>query len=197
MPKFLRDNPTLVFGLVLPLILILVFVAANAIQNIGGSPPKYAVIFQNNNINTNNPVITVENNKIKLTYYANSGYYYQPQIYYYDPVKNTAHQIAVNMPVAVVTCSKNPSACDKNLIIPIPVPELDSLKLDTSTISPDGFQFVTTEARPSTLLEGLFFFDGSYRNSAVLQKGSYRVLIPQNNYYGGLRFLAWVIPNDK
>ena len=45
MKKFIRDNPTIAFGLGLPLLLVAVFLAISGIPALLVAPPQYEVLY--------------------------------------------------------------------------------------------------------------------------------------------------------
>lgn len=202
MQKFIRENPTLAFGLGLPLLIVLVFMAAAVLPELGATPPRYAVVFATNYYpnNNNGLAIGVLNHKAHITAAGENNYYTKPGLYIFDPAKNSVREIVYSLPPELSPCiPKARPDCQKPVyrITPVSVPELEALTLDNSPVSPDGYVFSGFDSSyPHDFLLGGLFYSGSYQTGLVLKKGNYKVHVPQVNniYYGANpQFIGWVI----
>ena len=203
MKKFIRDNPTLAFGLGLPLLIVLVFMVAAMLPRIGAITPKYAVVFATNYTPNQYPgqrgvVIRIENKKAHVVYIGENNYYNVPKLYLFDPAKDSIREIPITLPLSLTTtcvykvqadCSQHDSA----KITPISVPELEPLQLDASTIAPDGYEFTNYyDSYSRDPFFGGLFFGSSYHSGVALKKGSYSVEVPHTEPYGNAQFIGWV-----
>lgn len=199
MKKFLAENPTLAFGLALPLLIVAVFLGAAALSDMGATPPKYGVLFSNSYYpNNEGVVITIENKKAHVVYIGEQ-YMTPPKFYLYTPSSGEVREIAVTVPPEIVNtthtvCCLDPKKPKK--ITPLSVPELEKLTLYNPGTAPDGYEFRGYDSYSSALDGGLIFGRGSYHSGAILQKGGHKVIIPQSQggyYYGGSSTLiGWV-----
>ncbi len=198
MKKFIRENPTLAFGLGLPLLIVAVFLAAAEVPQLGAPPPQYAVVFATNYSQGNRSInIRVENGKASVTAIGENGYYNMPRLYVFTPATGRLREIHITLPpelAAARPCCNN-TGKDTGKITPIRVPELEALTLDNSSVAPDGYEFSGYEGYSRGIMSGLFF-GGSYHNDAVLKKGHYKMHLPQTEgqYYGAPPyFIGWVV----
>jgi hypothetical protein len=199
MKQFLKENPTLAFGLGLPVLLVIVFVVGAGLPNLFATPPKYDVVFATNYYD--NPAegfrIHVTNGKATVNFTGNS-YCNTPQLYRYNVAAGSVKRIDIQVPQGVCSSNYNADAQkDKSRVVAISVPELEALKLDDSNPAPDGYQFSQGDGYyNSGILPSLFFSRSYSYNEPVLRKGSYRVRMPlENNSYGyyNTHFIGWVV----
>jgi hypothetical protein len=117
------------------------------------------------------------------TYYNNNV----PHLYRYNVKNNSVQEIALS------------SKSDENKEWhEFSVPEIKSLKLDSNSKAPDGYEFAGQNGYYSG---GGFFFPfggGSYRDGMSIVKNGRAVAIPQmtnNRYYYGsdVKLLGWVV----
>jgi hypothetical protein len=190
MKSFIRNNPTIAFGLGLPLLLVLVMLLASGVAGVMVNPPKYDVIYMTGYNDYNNGArIQVVGNKAQITYSNTNNYAPQaPRIWHYSAKTGAAKEIPLLIPPELLKQTPPSSGV-------IPLPELDALQLDASTISPDGYEFQTAGYGGSEPFSP-FIFSSRYRNEAVLYKQGNRVRLPNSdsNYYSNnTRFIGWVV----
>jgi len=201
MKAFLRENPTIAFGLGLPLLLVVAFLLISGIPTLLVAPPEYDVLYATNSYGYAPGVqFSVVNNKVQVVYQGSSLGYQQPRLWRYNPKTGAVREIAIMLPPGLAPPSPTqpvtPEATAK--MTPIEVPELASLTVDASSIAPDGYEFrAGPNGYPGDIFDGLFW-GGRYRNDAVLTKSgrSIRVPIPGGGEYSYLptRFIGWVVP---
>ena len=81
-------------------------------------------------------------------------------------------------------------------VTPITVPDLAALKVDSSSIAPDGYRFSTGadgySGRPFT---GLFYSSRYGYQAELIKDGrSFRLPNTDGDYYGNaVRFIGWVV----
>lgn len=198
MKEFLKNNPSLVFGLGLPLLLVGVFLLAAGIPNLMATPPKFDVVFAtnyNDHSGGEGVRIRTENGRAHVTFVGECVYCGAPEIYYYQASTKSIRRIPIDIPPEVKTEKQNPA--NKNRITAISVPELEKLKLNDANPAPDGYEFQTGDNyySGSGLLPSLFFSRSYNYNEPVLKKDGYRLRMPMGkNYYSSynVRFIGWV-----
>jgi hypothetical protein len=201
MKSFLRENPTIAFGLGLPLLLVAVFLLVSGIPALFVAPPQYDVLYATNFFGYAPGVqISVVNKKVQVAYQGNSlGYQQQPRFWRYNPKTGAVREIAITLPANLTPPAPaqmiNPEANSK--VTAIEVPEVADLTVDSSSIAPDGYEFrAGGNGNPGEFFGGLFW-GSRYRNEAVLAKNGRSVHLPTPGgaeyYYFPTRFIGWVV----
>ena len=86
MKTFLRENPTIAFGLGLPLLLVVAFLLVSGIPALLVAPPQYDVLYATEYNNFPNGMqISVVNQKVQVIYQGNSVGYQRPHLWRYRP----------------------------------------------------------------------------------------------------------------
>ena len=199
MKKFIRDNPTIAFGLGLPLVLVVVFLLISGIPNVVVDDPQYDLLFASQYNNYSNGIqISVVRNRVQVVYLGSTYINQRPRIWRYNPKSGAVKEIAYVLPPGLTP--PNPSApvstTPTNNIV-IEVPDLDGVNVDSSSIAPDGYEFNTGNNRYSGNVFGGLFYSSRYRNDAVLIKHGRQVRVPNpdGQYYGyNNHFIGWVVP---
>ncbi len=195
MKQFLRDNPTLVFGLGLPILLVAVFALAAKFSSLDTVPPHYSVLYTVGNYNNPTGIqIHVVNQKATVDYVGTGYYGNGTRLFLYNPMEKTLHEIRLPHPPGL-TAQMHKGDVDNHTITHLDIPELANLKLDGSFESPDGYSLTTDNYSSGGGLLTELFIGGRYRSALVLKKGNYAVNIPDNqNYYNNPQTVGWVIP---
>jgi hypothetical protein len=197
MKKFLRENPTIAFGLGLPLLLVIVFLLVSGIPSLLVAPPKYDVLYATGYYEYQNGVqISVVNQKVEVVYQGIVRSSRKPRIWRYNPKTGAVKEIGYVLPAGLpLAGGKRPTTEELTQTTPIDIPDLKGLKVDSSSISPDGYEF-SAGSRYSRNVFGGLFYPSSYRREAVLTKNgrSIRLPNPASTYYAGnTRFIGWVV----
>ncbi len=198
MKSFLRDNPTIAFGLGLPLLLVAAFLLISGIPALLVAPPKYDVLYATEYNNYPNGVqISVVDRKIQVVYQGSSAGYQRPRLWRYSPKTGGVQEIPIMLPPGLTPPGQRPAAPDAAAkITAIDVPDLDGLTIDSSSVAPDGYQFSPgTNGYSGDVFTGLFY-SSRYRNEAVLTKKGRSIRLPNaaNMYYSNnTRFIGWVV----
>ncbi len=191
MRRFIKNNPTIVFGLGFPLLIVAVFAVIHNMSSALVSPPKYEVVFAIDY--DSNFRIEIENKKAQLKFYGNNiDYIRLPRIFQYNPKTKTAKEMFLSLPKELDSIGDSDR---KFRVVKINVPELESLILDNSTNSPDGYQFKVGDYNNSGILTS--FYSRSYHNNIMLVKDgfSHRISDLANvDYWNRAQFIGWVIP---
>ena len=89
MKNFIRDNPTIAFGLGLPVILVLLFLAISGIPTLLVAPTQYDVVYATNYNYYNNAQnafqIAVVGDRVQVSYIGNTQPYQQPRLWRFNP----------------------------------------------------------------------------------------------------------------
>ncbi len=198
MNKFVRENPTIAFGLGLPLLLVVVFLLVSGIPALLVAPPQYDVLYATDYYNYQNGLqISVVNRKVQVIYASGSNGYQTPRLWRYHPKTGGVTEIAIALPAGIVAPEQYPpTPAPAVQPIVINVPDLEGLTVDSSSIAPDGYAF-SSEANGYSggIFSGLFY-GSRYNRDAVLTKDGRSVRLPNvgNVYYGNpTRFIGWVV----
>ena len=202
MKTYLRENPTIAFGLGLPLLLVVVFLLISGIPRLLVDSPQYDVIYttENNYYNDNALEISVVNQKAQVTYQGNSNARnnnQKPRLWRYNPKTGAVKEIAILLP-SNTSQTENGSNNSKNVFktINVSVPDLEKLTIDSSSIAPDGYEFYAEADRYSRNFFGGLFYSSRYRSQASLIKKGRSIRLPNPNnrsYRNDTRFIGWVI----
>jgi hypothetical protein len=198
MKSFLRENPTIAFGLGLPLLLVVVFLLISGIPTLLVAPPQHDVLYATEYYgNPQGVQITVVNQRVQVVYQGTTQGHPQPRLWRYSPKTGAVKEIAIIPPPELPpagTPATTPEAASK--ITPIEVQDVVGLTVDSSSIAPDGYEFkVGGEGYSDGIFTGLFTFS-RHRNAAVLTKRGRSIRLPLANdrYYGHYpRFIGWVV----
>lgn len=198
MKAFLRENPTIAFGLGLPLLLVVVFLLVSGVPALFVDTPQYDVIYASEYYNAENGVhISVVNHKVQVVYQGSSQGYREPRLWRFNPKTGAVQEIAIMLPPDLVPPGKSantPEAAAK--ITPIEVPDLAGLTVDSSSIAPDGYEFITgANGYSGAPFTGLFY-DSSYGSEAMLTKKGRSIRLPNdgNGHYSNYtHFIGWVV----
>lgn len=198
MKSFIRENPTIAFGLGLPLLLVVVFLLVSGIPAMFVDPPRYDVLYTSDYYNANMGVqISVVNNKVQVVYQGAMLGYPKPRLWRYSPSNGGVREIAIMLPAGLLPQGqRNVTPEDNAKITPIEVPDLAGLTVDSSSVAPDGYEFSTgANGYGGDVFTGLFY-SSRYRNEAVLSKNGRSIRLPRqsNNYYSNnTRLVGWVV----
>jgi len=198
MKSFLRENPTIAFGLGLPLVLVVVFLLISGVPALLVAPPQYDVLYATEYYNYGSGVqISVINQRAQVVYQGNTQGTPRPRIWRYNPNSGAVKEIAYMLPPGLVPPAAGaPIPETVSTSTPIQVPDLEGLTIDSSSIAPDGYEFRSGQNGYSgDVFSGMFYSSG-YRNEVVLTKQGRSIRLPNANgdYYGyNTHFIGWVV----
>ena len=201
MKTFLRENPTIAFGLGLPLLLVVVFLLISGIPALLVEPPQYDVLYATEYYNYPNGVqISVVNQKVQVIYQGNSIGNQRPRLWRYSPKTGAVKEIGIMLPLlppGLTPPGQSPAPQETAAkITPIDVPDLAGLTIDSSSVAPDGYEF---SAGPNVYSGDVFtglFYSSRYSKEAVLKKKGRSIRLPNagNMYYSNdTHFIGWVV----
>ena len=199
MKKFLRENPTIAFGLGLPLLLVIVFLLISGVPTLLVAPPQFDVLYTtNSNYNYPNGIqISVVNQRVQVNYLGSSLAYQNPRLWRYSSKTGAVREIAIMLPSGLAPAGQVTTPAETPLkVTAIDVPDLAEVPIDASSIAPDGYQFSPgSDAYSRRVFTGLFY-SSHYRNQAELTKNGRSIRLPNSDgaYYGNqAHFIGWVV----
>jgi len=198
MKKFLRENPTIAFGLGLPVLLVVVFLLVSGIPTLLVDSPQYDVIYATEYYNNQYGVqISVINKQVQVVYQGSVYNSQKPRIWRYNAKTGAVQEIAYLLPPGLTKPGTQPATPeDVSKTTLIDVPDLAGVTVDSASIAPDGYQFSIGADRYANNVFGGFFYSSRYRYESVLTKKGRSVRLPNvvNQYYAGnTRFIGWVV----
>lgn len=198
MKSFLRENPTIAFGLGLPLLLVVSFLLISGIPSLLVKAPQYDVLYATEYYNYQNGVqISVIDQKVQVIYQDNFQGGQKPRIWRYNPQTGAVKEIAIVLPPSRNTTGKTivtPEEAPTTTIIAIP--DLEGVTVDSSSIAPDDYEFSVGRGYYSGNVFGGLFYSSRYRHEAVLTKDGRSIRLPNvvGRYYShNTHFIGWVV----
>lgn len=199
MKKFLHENPTIAFGLGLPLLLVIVFLLISGVPTLLVAPPQFDVLYATryNQNDSNGVQISVVNQRVKVSYLGSFRGYQTPRLWRYSAKTGAVREIAIMLPAGLAPTGQAPAPATKQLTVTtIDLPELAEVTIDASSIAPDDYQFSSGRDTYSRRFFSGFFYSSRYRNQAELTKNGRSIRLPNSTgaYYGNqTHFIGWVV----
>ncbi len=188
---FVRENPTIAYGLGLPLLLVVIFLVVSGLPQVLVANPQYEVLYATGTHNYPNVVqITVAERKVQVIYQGAAYGHERPRLWRYNPETGGVTEIAIILP-------PSPESPEDIQQIVIDVPDLAGLIVDSSSVAPDGYEFRTADNRYSRNVFGGWFYSRRYDYDAVLAKNGRSIRLPNSNvrYYSrDTQFVGWILP---
>ena len=199
MKKFIQENPTIAYGLGLPLLLVVIFLIVSGLPQLLVANPQHELLYATGTHNYPNVVqITVVEQKVQVIYQGAAYGNERPRLWRYNPQSGGVQEIAIILPANPVSSGNGSDAAPQ---VPtttvIDVPDLASLRVDSSSVAPDGYEFRTANNRYTGNIFGGLFYSRRYNNEAVLTKSGRSIRLPNSNdqYYSrNPQFVGWVLP---
>jgi len=198
MKSFLRENPTIAFGLGLPLLLVVIFLLISGIPTLTVASPQYDVLYVTGYNNRLNSVqILVKDHKVQVIHQTSPYGNQTPRLWRYIAETGAVKEIPILRPPGSAPVANRPYVPTKDSeATVIDVPDLDGLTVDSSSIAPDGYEFSGAYNRHSRNVFGGLFYSSRYNNQAVLTKNGRRIRLPNavDHYYSrNTQFVGWVV----
>ncbi len=201
MKNFIRANPTIAFGLGLPLILAVLFLAISGLPALLVAPAQYEVLYATNYnyySNAQNTLqIAVVGDRVQVNYIGNTQPYQHPRLWRFNPKTGAVKEIALLLPPGLLPNTGRPAETPAALTVtPVSVPDLAGLKVDSSSLAPDGYEFrAGADVYPGRVFTGLFY-SSRYHHQAELVKSGRSIHLPNTEgayYSNSIRFIGWVV----
>lgn len=198
MKLFLRENPTIAFGLGLPLLLVVVFLLISGVTALLVAPPQYDVLYATEYSNRQNVVqIAVVDQRLRIIHNADADGALAPRLWRYSPTTGSVKEIPIILPSASTPAVNIPSVPGEfSKRTEIDVPDLAGLAIDSSSIAPDGYEFSAGRDRHTGNFFGELFYSTRYHSAAVLTKNGRKISLPNadaQHFYRNTQFLGWVV----
>lgn len=199
MKRFLRENPTIAYGLGLPLLLVVIFLIVSGLPQLLVAKPQYELLYATGYQNYQHIVqITVVEQKVQVIYQGAAYGNERPRLWRYNPQTGGVQEIAIILPPSPVSSANRSDAASQTpTTTVIDVPDLVGLKIDSSSVAPDGYEFRAADNRYSRNIFGGLFYSRRYNQEAVLTKSGRSIRLPNSNdrYYSrNTQFVGWVLP---
>ena len=199
MKKFIQENPTIAYGLGLPLLLVVIFLIVSGLPQLLVSKPQHELLYVTGTHSYPNVVqIVVVEQKVQVIYQGGSYGNERPRLWRYNPRSGGVQEIAIILPPSPIRSGNGSGAAPQTLqTTVIDVPDLAGLRIDSSSVAPDGYEFRGTDNRYSRNIFGGLFYSRRYNHEAVLTKNGRSIRLPNSNdrYYSrNTQFVGWVLP---
>jgi hypothetical protein len=199
MKKFIQENPTIAYGLGLPLLLVVIFLIVSGLPQLLVSKPQYELLYVTGTHSYPNVVqIVVVEQKVQVIYQGGSYGNERPRLWRYNPQSGGVQEIAIILPPSPVLSGNGSGAAPQTpQTTVIDVPDLAGLRIDSSSVAPDGYEFRGPDNRYSRNIFGGLFYSRRYNHEAVLTKNGRSIRLPNSNdrYYSrNTQFVGWVLP---
>ena len=198
MKSFLRENPTITFGLGLPLLLVVSFLLVSGIPSLLVDSPQHDVLYATEYYNYQEGLqLSVVNGKVRAVYRGTMQGGQIPRLWRYHSKTGAVQEIVMMLPPDL-TSANAASAEQGNALqtTPVAIPDLEGVVVDSSSIAPDGYEFSAGNNRYSGNVFGDLFNSSRYRYQATLSKSGRSIRLPNaDNYYyrQNTRFIGWVV----
>ena len=199
MKKFIQENPTIAYGLGLPLLLVVIFLIVSGLPQLLVPKPQFELLYATGTHSYPNVIqIAVVEQKVQVIYQGVAYSNQRPRIWRYNPQSGGVQEIAIILPPSPVQTGNGSGAAPQEpKTTVIDVADLAGLRIDSSSVAPDGYEFRGADNRYSRNIFGDLFYSRRYSQEAVLTKSGRSVRLPnsQDRYYGGnTQFIGWVLP---
>jgi len=199
MKKFIQENPTIAYGLGLPLLLVVIFLIVSGLPQLLVPKPQFELLYATGTHSYPNVIqIAVVEQKVQVIYQGVAYSNQRPRIWRYNPQSGGVQEIAIILPPSPVPSGNGSGAAPQEpKTTVIDVAGLAGLRIDSSSVAPDGYEFRGADNRYSRNIFGGLFYSRRYSQEAVLTKSGRSVRLPnsQDRYYGGnTQFIGWVLP---
>jgi hypothetical protein len=116
----------------------------------------------------------------------------------YNPQTGGVQEIAIILPASPVSSGNGSDAAPQQpKTTVIDVPDLAGLRIDSSSVAPDGYEFRAADNNYSRNIFGGLFYSRRYNHESVLTKSGRSIRLPNSNdrYYSrNTQFVGWILP---
>lgn len=191
MLKYMRQNPMIAAGILLPLVIVVFFVFATAIPKFLVEPPAHDFLFTVPENRGSKPAIElrfdVVDNRLRVRLFkTNLAYRSVARLYLFDHETLDVREITIDVPNDPETFEE----ADE-----IDVAEFAKRPISTERKAPDGYEIRQPRYRNGNLMTALF--GGNRRNRLSIHKSGAVIDVPDpaNNayyYYYNVNFIGWL-----
>ncbi|MGI9271732.1 MAG: hypothetical protein ACR2QT_08160 [Woeseiaceae bacterium] len=199
MKKFLQENPTIAFGVGVPLLLVVIFLVVSGLPQLLVAKPQYDLLYATGIHSYPNVIqIAVVEQKVQVIYQGESYGDQRPRLWRYNAKSGGVQEIAIILPPNPDRSRKATDAAPQTPeTTVIDVPDLANLIVDSSSIAPDGYEFRGADNRYSRNIFGGLFYSRRYYDEAELTKNGRSIRLPNSTgaYYSrNTQFVGWILP---
>ena len=196
MRTFLRKNLMIVVSVALPLLLILLFAVASGLPRLYTDPPAHDLLLTLQGVATAKTTrikvdLSVIDGRLKVVATEMDGSYHgdYPRLFRYSHQDGEIREISIPTPGNVEELK------DGRVI---PIPELAGVRVSDKLRAPDGYEFDGSR-RGGGFVTELFGGSGKRNDVRISKNGAVvRVRLPASDYwYGGARFVGWVLDGEE
>ncbi|MEM7314347.1 MAG: hypothetical protein AAF497_14460 [Planctomycetota bacterium] len=199
MKKFIQENPTIAYGLGLPLLIVVIFLVISGLPRLFVDDPQYELLYATGIHSYPNVIqVVVVDQKVQVIHQSTPYGNQRPRLWRYDPKTGGVREIGIILPPAPdQPGNRTGMAFEATEQTILDVPDLADLTLDPSSVAPDGYEFRGGDSRYSRNFFSGLFYSRRYNNEAVLRKNGRSVRLPNSNdtYYSrNTQFVGWILP---
>ena len=191
MLKYMRQNPMIAAGILLPLVIVVFFILATAIPKFLVEPPAHDFLFTVPDNNSSQPEIEVRfdvvNNRLRVRLFKKkSNYPAVYKLYLFDHETLDVREIPIDLP----NDTESFEDADE-----IDLADLANRSISTERRAPDGYEIRPPRSRNGNLMTALF--GSNRRNRLSIHKSGAVIDVPHPGndayyYYYNVNFLGWL-----
>lgn len=197
MRAWLKNNPTLTFGLMLPLLLAGLLLSASWFYTSTVPAPQHDVLFVTQSYGNTSLQIAVVERKVVASYLGETPAAPPPRLWRFSPGTGVVREVAILLPTAGERQSDALSDLERERrLLGLSIPDLDGVVVDSANIAPDGYTFTTVGDQYSDDLFRGLFYSSHDRGQPLLVKQGRRIRVPLGNQsatWVDVRFIGWVV----
>jgi len=199
MQSFIKQNASLVLALALPVIFAVFFLISKQLSVTTHEAPKHDFILGQDYHYDQRFEIAVVNDKLSVKFnypttqeMQNVPQIKAPQLYLVNAKTMVAESIGIELP----SDARNPAPSKQGTSVELSIPKLQSLKLSSVKIAPDGYELDAYGTyRDGNLMTEIFDARNRDYYSMTLRKdGTRHEIKGLDNQAGNLTIIGWVTP---
>jgi len=202
MKSFLRENPTIAFGLGFPLLLVITFLLVSGIPSLLVAPPQYDLLYATDYYDYQGRIqriqIDVVEQRVQVIHQDNVQNGRKPHLWRYQSKTGAVQEVPIILPVGLSLTPQKTNNSAKGILnrTVINIPELEELIIDSSSIAPDGYEFNLGQDRYSNNIFRSLFYSSRNHHEGVLTKNGRSIRLPNasGRYYSRhTHFIGWIV----
>jgi len=202
--KLLRENIVLVIGVSMPIVVVVLFLAATYVPRLFVDPPQYDFLFAKSAYSPDSTRwryevdVDVERRlRIQAALNDSKRPSNSKRLFLYEHSSDNVREIRIPTPAPPATAEADEEA---EVRVLVEIPELSDSIIDSRRVAPDGYEFAKPR-RTGGALFGLFYRQHGAeitisRNGAVIEVNSGE---DDNLYFysDNITFLGWLLPPSE
>ena len=180
-------------------LLVVIFLIVSGLPQLLVPKPQYELLYATGTYSYPNIIqIAVVDQKAQVIYQGTPYGSERPRLWRYNPQSGGVQEIAIILPPSPVQSgNRSDAAFQEPESTVLNVPDLVGLKIDSSSVAPDGYEFRRADNGYSRNFFGGLFYSRRYSNEATLIKNGRTIRLPNSNepYYSrNTQFVGWILP---